>query len=325
MEVVVGAFMVMVFLGLGYFTIILSRDKWFGPKFTMHVVFSNVMGLRDGDNVVVRGMPVGKVKGLKLSDDGTGVEVVANLVQDLEVREGYRMRVVSTSVLGGRHLAVDEGPRSGKPLPLKGTPFRGETPIDLMEEAAETISAIKKGLITGGVISNIQNIASQLSDVATRLNSGKGTLGRLLSEDDTLYHDLSSAVASLRNVAERIDKGEGTMGKLMSKDDTLYRDLSSAVASIKNVAERVDKGEGTMGKLLSKDDVLYQDLSSAVASLKNIATSVDKGEGTVGKLIKDDTLYEDVKKAVGEVRATIDDYRETAPVVTFTSIFFGAF
>jgi len=323
MEVVVGAFMVMILLGLGYFTIILSREAWFGPKYAMKVAFSNVMGLRDGDNVVVRGMPVGKVKSLTLTDKG--VEVLATLEQELHVRQGYRITIVSTSVLGGRYLQVDEGPEGNTILPKDdNTCYSGDRPIDLMEEAAEVISEIKKGLVTGGVISNVQNIAAQLSEVSTRLNSGKGTLGRLLSSDDTLYNDLSNTVASLKNVAQRIDKGEGTMGKLLSSDDTLYKDLSGAVASLKNVAQRIDKGEGTMGKLLSSDDKLYQDLSSAVASLKNITAQVEKGEGTVGKLIKDDTLYEEVRKTVGEVRSTIDDYRETAPIVTFTSIFFGA-
>jgi phospholipid/cholesterol/gamma-HCH transport system substrate-binding protein len=287
MEVVVGAFMVMVFLGLGYFTIILSRDKWFGDKYNLTVKFQRVMGLREGDNVVARGMPVGKIKTLTLDPDG--VRVVASLDQQLHIREKYRMTIVNTSMLGGRQMEVDEGPLSN-PEVGEDVQLVGETPVDLLADAAEVMSELKKGLTTGGVISNIQNIASQLSDVSTRLNAGKGTLGKLLSEDDTLY-----------------------------------KDLSGAVASLKNVAERVDKGEGTMGKLLSSDDKLYQDLSAAVASLKSIAAQVDKGEGTIGKLIKDDTVYEEVKKAIGEVRSTIDDYRETAPVVTFTSIFFGAF
>jgi len=42
-------------------------------------------------------------------------------------------------------------------------------------------------------------------------------------------------------------------------------------------------------------------------------------------LIEDDGLYEDAEKLVGEVRAAVDDIRETSPVVTFTSILFGAF
>jgi phospholipid/cholesterol/gamma-HCH transport system substrate-binding protein len=66
-------------------------------------------------------------------------------------------------------------------------------------------------------------------------------------------------------------------------------------------------------------------LSDAVASLKNIAGRIEKGEGTVGRFINEDTLYEDVEATVGELRATIDDFRETAPITAFGSIFFGAF
>jgi len=52
---------------------------------------------------------------------------------------------------------------------------------------------------------------------------------------------------------------------------------------------------------------------------------VRDGEGTLGRLINDDALYEEIMKALAEVRAMIDDIRETSPVATMTSIFFGAF
>lgn len=286
MEVIVGAFIVMVLLGLGYFTIILSRETWFGPKYFIDVKFSTIMGLRDGDNVVIRGMPVGKVKELKLADNG--VHVIAKLDRKLKIHEGYKMSIVSTSVLGGRYLEITDGPLDRPELP-EGTGFQGTQPIDLMADAAIVISEIKQGLTTGGVVSNVQSIAQQLNEIATRVNAGKGTLGKLLSEDDTLYKDLAATVASLKNVSERLDKGEGTLGKLLSKDDKLYQDLSAAVEAMKNIAQRIDNGEGT-----------------------------------VGKLVKDDELYTEIKKTIGEVRATVDDYRETAPVTTFTSIFFGA-
>ena len=42
-------------------------------------------------------------------------------------------------------------------------------------------------------------------------------------------------------------------------------------------------------------------------------------------MMQDDTMYNEVNDLVGEARAAIDDFRETAPIVTFTSIFFGAF
>mgnify|MGYP000179826129 FL=1 len=287
MEVVVGAFVVMVFLGLAYFTIILSREKLFGQKHMIEVVFDDVMGLRDGDNVVIRGMVIGKVKRLDLREDG--VHVLASLEQPLEIHEGYRMTIVSTSILGGRYIHIKESQPSGGKIPMDSV-FRGERPYDLMADAAEVVNTVRRALTTGGVVSNVQDIAAQVREIVARANSGQGTLGKLLSADDTLY---SNAVAAATNLRE--------------------------------ISERANRGEGTLGRLLSPDDALYNDIASAASSLRKIASEVEEGKGTVGKLLKDDGFYEDVKKAVNEVRATIDDYRETAPIVTFTSIFFGAF
>ena len=45
----------------------------------------------------------------------------------------------------------------------------------------------------------------------------------------------------------------------------------------------------------------------------------------LGKLVNDESLYNEIKAAVGELRATVDDYRETSPVVSFTSLLIGAF
>ena len=289
MEIIVGAFMVFVLIGLGYFTIILSGEKWFGPKNFVEVRFKDVMGLKEGDSVVVRGMPVGKVKSLTLEPSPVYcVRVTAVLDQPVAVRTGYKITVVATSVLGGRYLQVDEGPEANPKLP-EGTIFEGQQPYDLVGDASETINAVKQGLIQGGVISNLQSMTAQFNEIATRMNAGKGLLGKLFSEDETLYNDISAAVTSLKNITARLDKGEGTLGKLLSSDDKMYKDLSDAAAS-----------------------------------LKNISASIERGEGLLGKLIKDDSLYEKVTSAIDEVRATVDDYRETAPVVTFTSIFFGA-
>jgi len=287
MEIVVGAFMLMIFLGLCYFTIILSRETWFGVKYTREVVFSDVMGLREGDSVVVRGMPIGKIDSLELRDDG--VHVVAVLDEEIHMRRDYKVTIVSTSILGGRYLEVSEGTKDEPELP-EGTVLRGENPLDLMADAAEMINALKEGLVEGGIIDKIEKSAEQISEITTRVNKGEGTIGRLLSADDQLYEDLSASVASLREISGRLEEGEGTLGKLLSKDDQLYEDLSEGVASLRKVADRLERGEGLLGRLM-----------------------------------QDDSLHDEIKNAIAEARAAIDDFRETSPIVTFTSVFFGAF
>jgi DNA replication initiation complex subunit (GINS family) len=98
------------------------------------------------------------------------------------------------------------------------------------------------------------------------------------------------------------------------------------VASLKEVSGRLEQGKSTLGKLLAEDDTMYRDLKSIVVSLKEVSGRLEQGKGLMGKLVADDdTLYNDLKETVEEVRATIDDLRETTPVVSFTSILFGAF
>lgn len=250
-EVVVGVFLVMVLLGLGYFTIFLSNKKFGKDKYEFEAIFNDVMGLRVTDDVVVRGMPIGKVKDLHLEEDG--VHVVCYVDKKMRLKKDYRITIVSKSLLGGRSMQIYEGSDALPELPA-GLDVYGVEPYDLISDAAELVGAIKNGFTEGGIIENLKTTSEQIKDITTRLNAG-----------------------------------EGTFGKLMSKDDTVYKDLASTAASLQNIADRIDRGEGMIGKLLSDDN----------------------------------TLYKDIELIVKEARATIDDFRETQPVVTFSSLFFG--
>jgi len=280
------------------------------------------MGLRETDGVVVRGMTVGKVKEMTLEEDG--VHVFLSLDKPLHMKPDYRISVAATSVLGGRHLVIDEGSEGLPELP-SGRVFRGEPPYDLMADTAELINAIKEQFLEGGIVDNLRETTVHLRDVAVRISEGQGSLGRLLSDDETLYEDLSSAVSSLRTVSGRLERGEGAIGKLLSSDETVYEDLKAITGSLRKLSERLERGEGTLGRLMAGDDQLYEDLAASAASLRTLSAKLESGEGALGRLVQDDELYDEIRAAVIELRATIDDIRETSPVTTFTSVFFGAF
>jgi phospholipid/cholesterol/gamma-HCH transport system substrate-binding protein len=286
MEVTVGAFMFMILLALGFFTIVLSRQNIFTTSYRVDVVFDNVKGLREGDNVFVRGVSIGKIKTLQIKPDG--VHVAVNLEQPVELHEDYAIEILPSSVLGGRYLNIYEGSHSTPQL-AKGALVKGVTPVDLIDEATRTTQMIKKALDEGKIIENLKATMAQLNDVTAKLS-----------------------------------KGEGTIGKLMA-DDTVYNDLHAITANLKDISERAAKGKGTIGKLLAEDDQLYNNLVEASTSIKNISASIEKGDGTIGKLIKDDKLYDEIAMTLHEARAAIDDFREAAPITTFSSIFFGAF
>ncbi|MEI7850469.1 MAG: MlaD family protein [Kiritimatiellales bacterium] len=292
-EVLVGFFMFIILIALGVFTIILSRQNFLQKKYPVAVNFEEVSGLRDGDNVFLRGMKVGVVKETVLKDNQ--VVVRADLDVPVQFREGYKVEVVASSMLGGKQLKIEEGPVNAQPIP-EGTVINGTTPTDILEEL-------------GAAVASVRGITDQIS-------SGKGTVGKLIY-DDAVYDNL-------RDVTDKLAKGEGTLGKLIN-DEAVYTDLKASMSNLKEISERLANGEGTLGKLMSKDDQLYQDISASMANIRNITDKVGSGEGTLGKLVNDDEVYNEARKLLGELRAAIDDMRETSPVTTFSTVFFGAF
>jgi phospholipid/cholesterol/gamma-HCH transport system substrate-binding protein len=358
-EIIVGVFMTAVLGLLVYFTIIISGIEVFGGKSKVPVAvrFSDVGGLKVRDSVMLRGMTVGSVSEMKLQNGG--VRVMLLVQRDVVFREGYSISVCAGSLLGGNYLLIVEG--KGAEVP-KGSELAGQSPNNWMRDLGEIVANLKEA--TAGdhlknIITNLDAAVTSIKLAVTRVEEGKGTLGKLFSEDNSLYSDLSNTVANLKSVTTKIDSGQNSLGRLLNDDGGAYTNLSATIANLKSITDRLEKGEGTLGRLLSSDDKVYRDLEDTVASVKNVAASLEKGEGTLGKLIKDDNkiyndldatvanlkavtdrlvkgegtlgklsaddkLYEDVHALIKDVRQTVDNYRDTTPISAFASLLMGA-
>jgi len=285
-ELIVGLFVFAMLGALVMFTIVLSYDNVFSRNYQMTVLFDNVTGLIRGDKVYLQGVDVGRVNSLEITPDGVKVDLT--LKYEVNLREDYSIEVKSASILGGKYVAIIEGTRDG-PLRDPSSVIVGTPPVDIMAEASAAISSIKGALEEGGVLENLE-----------------------------------STMANLKQVTERLEKGEGTIGKLLANEE-VYDDLRQVIADAKEVSGRLSRGEGTIGKLLSSDETIYNDMKETLANINASVSKVSTGEGTLGKLINDDSLYNELMKALAELRAMLDDIRETSPVTSLTSIFFGAF
>ena len=344
-ETVVGVFMASVLALLAYFTRVISGvDILVGrAKVPISIEFSDVGGLKDRDSVMYRGMKVGVIDGISL--DGANVKMVASINADVVLREKYRISVASFSLLGGNYLLLEEG--EGAQLPLEGTVFRGEPPMDWMRDLgriANSVSQITSGGELRDIVTNVQAVAVKLSQVVARVERGEGTVGKLLSSDDSVYRDLKDTVAtaktavvsvndtfaSAKTIAARVERGEGTVGKLLSSDDAVYRDLKASLENVRDVTARIRDGNGLLmrladdGKLAADASALVGRLAAASADLASVASRLEKGEGTLGKLSADARLYDEVTALVKDIRQVVDNYRDTTPISSFGSLIGGA-
>lgn len=66
-------------------------------------------------------------------------------------------------------------------------------------------------------------------------------------------------------------------------------------------------------------------LKVAIQNLSEFSEKINKGEGTIAKLVNKDTLHEGTDKLIKELRDTIEDSREQAPVTSFIRAALTAF
>lgn len=301
-EILVGLFMFTVLIALGIFTIVLSRENLLQPSHQYEFVFPEVSGLREGDNVYLRGTSVGRVKQLELED--RYVRVYVTLDVPLKLRSGYRIEVVNSSMLGGKLLKISEGPDDAEPLGDNVT-ILGSPPVDVIEQLGEAVAGIQR--------------------MIDAVSAGRGTLGKLLN-DDTMYNNMVAVSEDLKSISSRLADGKGTLGRLLSADDEkLYDDTQATMANLRTITQNLADGKGTLGKLVSGEDTAYGDLEATLAAARSIAESISSGEGTLGKLVRDAQLYDETTLLVEDVRAAVDDLREASPITSFGSVLFGAF
>lgn len=311
-------------LGMAMFLIFMLSGSggFFWQRYSLKTVFPNIAGLKAGAPVRVAGVEVGSVT--ETNFVGDRVEVV------MEISKEHQPRVttLSTASLGSVSLlgeaAVDITASSqGAPIPEWGYVPSGPAVGSLtevtsqaaegIEQLTELLQDIRAGRGTVGrlmtddtLYRDLNSLVSAAEEVTRNIGEGRGTLGRLVN-DPAAAQSLEASLKNFETVSARIRAGEGSLGKLLS-DDELARSLTSATTNLNTITGRISRGEGTAGRLLT-DRELYDRLNSMSARLDKVMTGLEQGEGTAGQLLRDKQLYENMNGAVGELRKLVQDIR----------------
>lgn len=108
LELVVGVFLLVGILCLGYLSVRLGKvDVWGKPGYRVFAVFSDVGGLRDGAPVEVAGVEVGQVEGIRLED--YEARVVLRVKPGLVLREDTIVSVKTRGLIGEKFIQISPG------------------------------------------------------------------------------------------------------------------------------------------------------------------------------------------------------------------------
>jgi phospholipid/cholesterol/gamma-HCH transport system substrate-binding protein len=141
-EIIVGIFVIVGILCLGYLAIRLGKIELFGSTgYVVYADFSSVAGLKSGDSVEIAGVKVGKVEAITLADDRARLQL--RLQDDVKLQEDAIASLRARGLIGDKFVLITPG-ASDKIIPPGGKIRETDSPPDI----ADLIGKIVGGDLT---------------------------------------------------------------------------------------------------------------------------------------------------------------------------------
>lgn len=224
--VVVG----LLLLSAGIF-LIGSKQDLFTRTFSIHGNFRNAGGLRQGNNIRFGGVDVGTVKGVHIiSDTIVRVDMIIQSDKREFIKSDAVASISSDGLMGDQLLVISPGSPSAEPL-ADGGEIITQEPTDYSAIIAQFTR----------VADNAEVITGALANMSRQLQSGQGSIGRLLYRDDLArglegtMQNAQAVTGSLEAIGAQIKSGRGSIGSLVYTDK-LANDLGATVNTVNQAA-----------------------------------------------------------------------------------------
>ncbi len=186
-------------IGLAFFILaifIIGRQKnLFNPVFKLTTTFYSISGLQVGNNVRFSGINVGTVDNIKIINDST-VRVDMLIKKDIQqfIKADCEATIGSEGIIGDKILVITQG-SSDAHMVKDGQQLGSTEPVETDAIMASLqVSVVNAEIITG-----------QLAEIMTKINSGNGTLGRLI-QDTTIAESFSQTMMNLKKSTKGLNE-----------------------------------------------------------------------------------------------------------------------
>jgi len=137
METIVGIFVVIGVLGIGYMALTLGEVSFIGDdSYLLYARFASVSGLKTGSPVEMLGLEVGKVERLSIAQDQQMAVAEMKIKKGVKVYDDAIASVKTAGLIGDKYIQIDPG-GSGTILTSGGTITETSSPLDIEELIAK--------------------------------------------------------------------------------------------------------------------------------------------------------------------------------------------
>lgn len=259
----------------------------------LSAVFERADGISNGSLVYIKGVRVGSVSRIHLTEDAN-VRIFMRIDSDIPIPRNSTANLTSLGIVEGKSIVIELG--SSAEYVQFGDELQGfytETMMEVLgqkgEELGDDVSntiyelnqflrqlnatlddetrstldqTLRSTMETTGRISSI--LESKQSEIDMAIDAGSRMLGQL----DTLVTDSRPRVDSLMVTIEQSIRDL----------EHVRSELEYATANLNQILEKINHGEGTLGRLLN-DPSMYDNLDSLTVELNNLVRGINENPG----------------------------------------------
>jgi phospholipid/cholesterol/gamma-HCH transport system substrate-binding protein len=205
---------------------LIGRQKnLFDPVYKLTTTFRNVSGLQVGSNIRFSGINVGTVDNIIIINDST-VRVDMLIRKDVQrfIKTDCEAGIGSLGIIGDRVLIISQGSNNGT-LAKDGQRIISKEPV----ETDAIMASLKVTADNAAIVSN------QLAEIMIKINSGNGTLGRLI-QDSTIAENINQTIVNLKKSSNGLNENmNAAKGNFLLKG--YYKKKEKAAEKKKDAAE----------------------------------------------------------------------------------------
>lgn len=324
-EIVTGVFALVSIGVIAVMAAWLSGDRMRGDHRVLTAHFETVGQLQVGNDVTVRGVKVGTVESIVLSDRGT-VAVSMRLRPDAPIPEDPVVLLQAASLFGDWKAAIVPAAsrpglvRDSVPLPPGEVPGMTQADFASMSDHTAEIAANLEGITRSLETALNDETAGQLARTFENINRASNELVELLTDQRANFEVFAADVTVLSESARRSALAlEGTLSRLDSA--TAEGRLETIVSNVELASEDLGATAREWRQVARGMDSTLTRLDGTVDEATEILARINRGEGSLGMLAVDTVLYENTAAALSELKSLLTEIKRDPSKYFRVSIF----
>lgn len=271
------------YLGFNY----LKGKDFFSNTNKYYTIYANIDGLNVSNPVIVNGFSVGRVSAIRI-------------MQELDNKVLVELDVDENVVLGDSTIAT-----------LTNEDFLGSKAI-LLEIGRVTTPAQNGDTLKSGFDKGLAELFERAQPLTDNIGITIGRVNEILIGLEGAGEDVKTVLQTFNQTLLEVNV---VLKSNNSKINRTFEQINKLLVNVDSKVNKIDPLLANVNRSLDKVNALELEatlntLNGTMNELKLVISSINEGDGTVSKLLHEDSLYQNINKAMVDLDLLLVHFNE---------------